>query len=331
MASTKFSGADLRNDLLEVILEDSILEFNPMAEKILTPVKVRKRDGHIPVKFSGNSGVRIFEDDLLRGEKGAYKRIFTTLGDDTFITKVRGIEMGIDQMEDEDYDDYIDNEIEAATDTRKELLIHREKRGADLLFSTTTFSGADDTQAVAALWTDPASKLRQDVNAAEKKIKKKCGLKKRKLSLVITDYIVDFILLNTEFIEAVKYVDPVEKLSDDQKHGYMRQYFNVKEVLIVDAIYNGSPLGKDGKDDAEFKDIWDRQYALLCYINVSGKWGPGVGASPVYTKNTNGKDVQVEDYDMKENDYHWIRSKECRGEKVFKKYGCLLTGVATAA
>lgn len=320
--SNRFGKAELRFDLMELINERDPSSFDPMADKILPPVIVRQTSGNIPVKDNGD-GSRLM--NIKRGEKGAYARgrnIFTSA---TYLTTVFGYEEPIDNMEDIEADELMDLE-ELNTEIVDETLeVHKEKRVADLLFNTGTFSGSNDSQTATAVWTLSTAKIRQDdIWPAANKLKKKSRVKRKQLSFIATIDTIDNIMLTDDVREAVKFsgVRSVDEISRVAQLDYLAQFWQIKEVIQVDNQFNT----KGFDIDAEFTDLWNDSFALLAFLSpaTSGSnWGAGLGRQPFFAKATQGQTKVIESYDETTTDQFIIRAKHRMGENAFSKYGVL--------
>jgi len=326
LVTKRLNPANLRYDLMDYIDEVQPVLFTSIADRVAPSITVKSTSGAIP-KLDAAKGKQ-YGGDILRAHSGAYARGNWEAGSENYVTRVRGYEQSIDLMEDNEADEIFNLQKLNTRIVKEELLLYRDKRIADLLFSETTFSGSNDQQAATAAWDIIGSKTIPDINNAGAKMKKKKGLRKKQCSVIVTTNTIDDLRSNTDIKESIKYTGGavVERMTDNEFLIYLAQYWGVKEIIEADSIYSIDGL----EEDAVFTDIWSDSYCLLCYIAKGNSWHtPGVARQPMYTKVTAGKDMVIEDYTEVGTDQYIVRAKERRGQKAFSAYGVLMTGIKT--
>ena len=323
--SNRWGTADIRWDLMEIINERRPDIFEPMADRILPPVNVTTTSGNILLKHSGD-GKRLM--NIKRGERGSYKRGRNILSDTSFKTEVFGYEEPIDNMEDIEANEVLNLETTNTEIVQETLLVHKEKRVSDLLFSTATFSGPKDVKTATAVWSGASALIRKnDIWPAATLLKEKRGIKRQSLSLIMTIDNIDKILLTDDVRESVKYsgVNSLDEITRQAQLSFLATFFQIKEVIQVDSQYNSN--GFDIK--AEFTEIWSNSFALLAALSTSNRnrWGAGLGRQPFFGKATRGKEMIVESYDETDTDQFIIRAKHRSGETAFSDYGVLIESI----
>lgn len=323
ISSTRVAGANLRFDLMQYIDQREPVLYNPIADIVLPPIDVSRREASIPLMDAGIGKNLI---DNRRGENGSYKRGVWTLDSETYRTFVYGNELTIDNMEDTLADEILGMEKTNTEINRDLLLVNRDYRTASLVMNAANYPGANDNHTAGAAWNVSTADTTADIRGAANKIRTKKGVAQRELSLVLAWDLVMDLKKNTDIKEGVKYTggQPVDRMTESAFLVYLAQYWSIKQVIAGESVYNANGWNVEG----EFNTIWPASYALLAYLNPGTRtWGPGLGRQPSYRKNTAGRDYVIESYDDMPVDQRIIRAKECRGNTLFNRYGCLITGV----
>lgn len=315
-------GAKLREDLRTLVVESPMDEVQYAADKILPPISVVQPSGSIPV-LPTSAGMK--DLDLRKGERGTYKRSEWVWGKTTFTTAEYGYEELINNVQALEHADIFDEEVVAARIGYSQLRLAREKRVADAIFNTSTFTGTPNVQAAGTAWTTPASADPwKNFDDAYTKIKAKAGLPKSALTAIIPELAFRRAMKVDAVIENVKYTQNIEVLPMNQKAQFFADYLGVKNIHVVDSIIDSTPQGIEA---ADFGAIWDETMAMLAYLSPeSPSWKtPGLGRQPRWSKFA--KDVKVDSYDENNTDSRVVRTREFSGEAVNTTFGVLLTGV----
>lgn len=319
-----FKNTYEQRDEIKTLIEESPMdETKYVADKVLPPVMTTQISGDIPLN-SASAGAKLL--DLSRADRGAFKRTETMKGSDTYITREKGIEIPVFDIEALEYSDIFDAEVDAARESLQLLKLSTEKSVADALYNTTTFASGNDTQAVTTNWLDPAAKMYDDIDAAAKKIKAKRGISKGMLSLTLSEDVFNAVIRSTEVRSDVKYTSDINSESVQAQVKYLSAYLHIKEIILTTAVSDSTP---EGYDVPSFSELWNPDFAMLGLLSPQGNsWrGKGLGRQPIWSKFA--KDYKVESYDSNELAAKILRARSYRGEKIFKEYGCLLTGVSS--
>jgi len=316
------SGYTVRDDLKEIIVESPMEEIKFIADTILPPISVKNVSGQIPILSSG-AGMKNL--DTKKARRGTFKRSDYVYGGDSYNSFHYGYEEPVDEVEALELEDIFDEEIVAAEVAKNQMELAREIRVANTLFSTSTFDSASADQQTAGLaWDDVDCDIWTNVDDAYEKVRSKCGRTKSQLSLIVPEYDFRQGMRSTKVREDVKYTSDITSKPMAVKAQFLADFLGIKEIILADAVVDGQP---EGIKDAVFTGVWDVTQALLAYFAPpSNSWrAPGVGRQPVWAKFA--KDFKVESYDEKNTASRIVRVREHRGIKVFKKFGCLITGV----
>lgn len=315
-------GAKLREDLRELVIESPMDEIQYGADSILPPIPVSMPSGSIPV-LPTSAGMK--DLDLKKGSRGTYKRSEWVWTKDSYTTAEYGYEELINNVEALEHDDIFNEEQISARIGYSQLRLAREKRVANAVFNTTTFTGSANVQAAGTAWTTPASADPwKDFDDAYTKIKAKSGLPKSSLTAIIPELAFRRAMKVDAVMENVKYTQNIEVLPMSMKAQFFADYLGVKDIKIVDSIVDTTP---QGIEDAMFAAIWTETMAMLAYLSpASPSWKtPGLGRQPRWTKFA--KDIKVDSYDENNTDSRVVRTREFSGESINTTFGVLLTGV----
>ena len=317
----KYRGVENREDLKTLIEEVPLTLTNLQGDRILPTIPVKNSSGDMKILPAG-VGHKL--TDLARADNGGYSRTKYELAEDNFQTRVKGAEEEIDNIASLETSDIFSEEQMAGAIARNRLLLGREKRVADAVFNTTTFSGADYSTTVGTKWDQASADFREDIWAAHEKTRGRLKISLDQMDLILTtDRIRD--MINTlAGKENIKYTNAIDIANPATRMSALIQYIGVKSIIAVDSMGDVAGGGLEGK----FEFLWNNTMCMLAQLSpTAGSWrGGGLGRQPVFTKLTS--DYIMETYDEEANDKRIVRVKEQRGEKIFKGYGHLIKGIA---
>ena len=321
MADYKAKGVTIREDVKEVLDQRPKTEY--MADRILPPLRTRATGGEF-FYIGAGEGKKKF--DTRRAPDGTYNSGDYKLQKDVFSTAEHGFEMRVDLTEELAMKEIFDERVAASEMSLEALLIDREDRCSKALFNTTTFTGAGYTAAAAKLWSDKSADIKADIKIMSAPIKTRMGIGQKKLSLIVNADIVDDMISTIADQTNISSNVALELQDENTRLRAIVRYLNIKEIIEVSSLYDTTGLNTDS--DASFTDMWDPTMAMLAYVSpTTNSWkAGGVGRQPVWSKLTN--TYLVESYDDPKRRSEFTRCLDQRGEKVFKEYGFLMTGVS---
>ena len=317
----KSRGVEIRNDLKELLVEVPFDLANLKANIILPEIGVTETAGTmkvLPAKVAHKLG------DTVRADSGAYDRTTFNLAEDDFRTRLYGCEEAIDNIAELETSSIFSQEEVAGMMARNRLLLGREKRVADTVFNTTTFTGAGYTGAASKVWSDVTADFRDDIWEAHKKIRSRLMLGLGSMSLILTSDRIRDMIETLAAKDAIKYNVAMLLNNEASQLSALATYIGVKQIVAVDPM--ADKAGLDLKGDFDF--LYPNNQAMLAVLSGgANSWRiGGLGRQPVFTKLAS--DYLMESYDEEATDTRVVRAKEYRGQKVFKDYGFLLTGIA---
>ena len=276
-----------------------------------------------------DAGIGSKRTDSRRAPNGTFNSIGFGLQDNSFVTAEYGIVSFSEESESNILSDIIDLAATAGEVSYDTVMLEREARVSEAVFNTTTFSGADYTLTIASAdqWNKTTSKVREHITSASKYLRKRFGVTRSQLELVLSDLLLDDIIDVMAQDSTLIYQNSIRTDSREVQVALATVYLKIGNIIEVTSMFDAKGEGQKG---AEFNPMWRADYAMLGLISDSGKsWKGSLGRQPVYTKHS--KDFKVStmyDWDTKTTK---VRTEEYRGTFVDKKYGFLLTNCVTLA
>ena len=314
-----YKGTALRNDVKDIIEESPMDLVEYQASMVLPELPVKEKSGLIPV-LSTSAGMK--QLDLKRAPRSTFKRAEWVWGNKTYASFEYGYEEPIDNVEALENEDIFDEEVVAGNIARSQLFLAREKRVADAVFNTTTFTGASNFFNVTNEWDDATSATPYaDITTAHDKLFAKSGIPRAQCHLLINEVIFRNIMRSDKVRADVKYTKDIGSAPLVEKAAYLAAFFGIKAVHVTTSFVDSTALGVE---NATFSRLWDNEYAMFYFPcpNVNSWRVKGLGRQPVYAKFAD--DYKLEDYPEPQTDSLIIRAREFRGEFVNPQFGVLI-------
>lgn len=284
-------------------------------------------------KSSGKFG-RIPIEQLLqnrsteRAPGSGYNRGKYTFKDESFATTEHGAEEPVDDREAQLYADYFDAEVVAAARAEDAVLRNAEKRVADLLFSTSTFSGKTTAITSGQEWNVySAAKPIDVVEAAVRSIWSVSGLWAN--ALVINRHVFRDLRNCEQIIERIH----AQGAGSDVKPAnitaaMLAQCFDLERVIVAGSAKAGS---NEGQTFSAAK-IWSDDYALVCRVATTNDIRePCVGRIFHWSEDGSTVTGTVETYRDETVRSDIVRVRHDVDEKLlYAEAGHLLTGITAA-
>ena len=193
-----------------------------------------------------------------RAPRSGYNRDGFEAKDKTFNCEEFGLEGILDDSERALYATDFDAELTSVQITMRRVMQAQEKRIADMIFNTVTWSGAAlFTDNSAAPWDTPASDVLGQIRTAKQKVKQNCGLLPN--AVIFNDINLDRLKSNTGVLEAIKYT---ARTTDQELMNALADLFGIPLVIVAKGIRNSA---KEGKPFVS-ADIWSDDFAMLAVI-----------------------------------------------------------------
>ena len=295
------TSVTFRGDLSAIANEfDDVQSAEMFVGRRIAPIfKTPESSGEYPIFNRENFKKR---KSTSRASDGSYNRITGEFGKGTFTTEEHGLEYPIDERKRMLYASLFDAEEAATRILRYSMLMDHEFRVRDMM----TGAGFTNTN-VATAWSDTTNAVPfTDIRTGIKALKRKCGVRKSSVSLVIHDDDLAEMLLTDQVIDKTKYTypgtQPAEISSDE-----MAAILGIKEVIVLESAYDSKEEGVTESDT----DIWTAGVMYLC---VLGKENdpidiPSLARTILWTKRAPDLPV-MESYDEPKIDANIVRSKD---------------------
>lgn len=292
MPSPSSSLSTLRPDLASSLEEFDLLMDSSgfISHRVLPVIDVGAQ--------SGNFG-KIPLEELLknrttkRAPGSAYNRGHWKFETGTFATEEHGFEEPIDDREARAYAAYFDAEVMATTRCQRIIAENQEKRVADLVFNTTTWTGASLTTSVSNEWDDATNATPiADVEAAVQKVYDGSGLWAN--ALVITRKVFRNLRNCDEVIERIHASGSGDRVrASDITVQQLAQVFDLDYILVG----GGSKNSADEGQAASVAPVWSGEYAMVCRVATGSDFRePCIGRIFHWSGDSSEIDGRVEMY-----------------------------------
>jgi len=229
-----------------------------VAPVIMAPVD--KKNGTLPnITASKTSGENL---DNVRAPGSAYNRDQVEINTDSYEVVGHGKEIPLPEEDIAWYSSVMDAEIVAAGKIKNDLLVEREIKVKDMIFNTTTFTGASlFTDVSSAPWDTAGSDAKGHIVAAKEKVRVNSGMMPNALIVGHATY-NNLIFTNTYFSTTV--LSGLAVPSPEQVKAAIEAILGLK-IIDADAIYNSAIEGQSYSGAY----IWPDDYAMIARIATS--------------------------------------------------------------
>lgn len=289
-----------------------------IASEVLPVFETAKKDSQFPV-MPREAFLKI--PNTKRAARGAYNRADYAFGSDNYQCEEDGWEEVVDDSEAALYSRFFD--AEAMATMRAMNIIQRayEYRVASAVFNATTFTA----HAVTNEWDDAAAATPlADVNAGKIAIRNATGLIANTLIIAYSTFLN--LGLSANVLGRIQYTNPgVER--GEIEAALLAKYFGVERVLVGGAIMDATAKGKSM---VTATDLWNNEYAMLCYINGGADLiAPTLGRTFLWTEDSPGM-LNVETYRDETVRGDVVRVRQSTDEKLLHvACGYLLSNITT--
>lgn len=205
--------------------------------------------------------------DTTRAPGAGYSRSKYTFSEASYATEEHGAEEPVDDREAKLYANYFDAEVIATQRALGVVLRNAEKRIADLIFNTTTWTGAEHTTAVSNEWdknhkTDAVPV--DDVNAAKAKVWDLTGIWPN--ALVISRKVFQNLRILDQIVDSIASAGAgFATRARDVTAEQLAAVFDLDMVLVAGGARNTAIEGQT----RSLAEIWSGEYAMVCRVATS--------------------------------------------------------------
>jgi len=296
-------------DLGEAFHEFSAEDMRFIAMDILPRKLLGKKAATMSVTKRKNLTI----PETKRANGATYGRIEWYMDDLAYACTNHGLEGQVTDEDVENYGSEFDAELEKTQGIKLKMQLAREKRVKELIFNTTTWTGAAlYTDYSSAPWDNIASDIIGQLRAGKEKVRANTG--RMPNSLIIGEGALNNMLKNTALIARFPGI-PI--LTESIFRSRLAELIGIQNLLVGQAIYNTADEGQDFSGG----DIWSDDYASLAVLgNESTPMVQGhLGRTIIWDQYTS--DIEyVESYREEQTESEIIRCKEFIDEKIFDAY-----------
>jgi len=293
----------------------------PLNEYVLTPdemigfaalpgLSLPKESAVIPI-ITREHMLRLSDGKRSRG--GDYNRVTAEFDELSYRCEEYGHEQLVGDDDRSFYASDFDADFQASTGLASMLMRGHEKRVADLLFNTSTWTGSDLYTDVSTVWSTVSSDIIGDVNAAKLKVSQLTGMACN--ALILSETAFNYLKSNTAISNSVIYT---RYPSDAQWRSNIAELLGLDYILIGKSRYNSASEGIAASTSA----LWSASYAMVARIANPGATltEPCLGRTIIWEPDSGSGPYVVESYrdDKKRGDV--IRVRHNVDEKVFDPY-----------
>ena len=325
MATPTSAPPTLRPDLAEFMEFDLENERKGyVALQVLPPVEVSLQSdnpGKVPLE------TLLQEADTKRTDRGTYNRINTKFETFAYATEENGIEVPIDDREKNRYRYLLDVERIANMKAWSVVSRNHEIRVADLVFNTTTFTGASLTTAITHEWDDATNCVPiTDVEAAVKKVYENSGLDAN--ALVINKQVFRNLRNSAQVIDRIESAGAGDATkARDITIQMLRELFDLDYIIVAGASRNTANEAKAATPTR----IWSGEYAMVCRIaETSDMREPCLGRTFHWSEDGSLIGGTIEEYEETQSRGRIIRCRHDTAEVImYPQAGHLLSNITT--
>lgn len=242
-----------------------------------------------------------------------YNRVELYMDDMAYACVDHGLEGQVTNRDKAKYANDFDAELEKTAGIKIKMLLAREKRIKDMIFNTTTWTGADlYTDNASNPWDDATKDIIGQVGAAKEKVRLNTGVPAN--ALIIGEATLQNILKNDDLIARFPGTAVINEVIIRSS---MAAIFGLQDLLVGQAAYNSADEGQD----ASMSDMWGDDYAMVAALGSEGlpMTEPQLGRTILWQEYVS--DIEyVESYREEQTKSDIIRVEHSVDEKVFDAY-----------
>ena len=251
--------------------------------------------------------------DTKRAADGTYNRVAMKVKDKNYSCEENGLEGPLSDDDRALYSSDFNAELATSNGVGRKVLQAQEKRIADLLFNTTTWTGAAlYTDYSAAPWDAAASDVRGQIRASMEKVRINCGMEPN--ALIINKTNLDRLKANTAIIDAIKYT---ARATDAEIVNALSDLFGIPNILVAKGIRNSANEAQTYSG----AEIWSDDYAMVAVIATDRESlaQPAVGRTFLWTGDSP-ENMVVEQYREEQTRSDIYRVRQHTDEVVIDAY-----------
>jgi hypothetical protein len=277
-------------------IADDILPVFPTAKEAATLSVVKRKTLTIP--------------ETKHADGATYNRIALYMDDLSYACIDHGLEGQLTDRQREKFRDDFDAEVEKVNAIKIKMMLAREKRIKDLIFNTTTWTGAAlYTDNSASPWDTATTDIITQVNAAKELVRQGTGVVPD--SLIIGEAAMQNLLKNDDVIGRFP---GATLITEAMIRANLAAIFGLQKLLVGQAVYNSADEGQD----FSASEIWPDDYAMVAALGAAGMpmTEPQLGRTILWERYIS-QLRYVEQYREEQTKSDIFRVEESIDEKIF--------------
>jgi hypothetical protein len=232
--------------------------FKFIADRVLPKYGVAKESATLSVLQRENTNI----PETKHANGAGYNRVDLYLEDMAYTCVDHGLEAQLTDRDREKFRDDFDAEVEKIKSIKVKMTLAREKRVKDLIFNTTTWTGAAlYTDNSAAPWDAAASAVIAQIAAAKEKVRLGSGVIAD--SLICGEAAFQNLLSNTGIIARFPGAPLITQAMIEAN---MSAIFGLDQLIVGGSVYNSADEGQTYSGT----DMWGDDYAMVAALGREG-------------------------------------------------------------
>jgi hypothetical protein len=305
----KSTHATPRADLGIAFHEYSPSRVRLIADLVLPKRGVKKKAATLSVIQRKNLTL----PETKRADGSTFNRVALYAKDMSYSCENHGLEGPLTDGARENYADDFDAEVETVNGVKFKMALARENRVKDLIFDTTTWTGADlYTDNSSYPWDTTTTDIISQVLDAKENVRLNTGVPAD--SMVIGEAALQNLLKNDDIIARFP---GANLITEAMIRANLSAIFGLQQLLVGQAAYNSADEGQD----ASMSDMWGDDYALVAALGREGMplSEAQLGRTILWTPYTADLDI-VEEYREQQTKSDIFQIEQCVDEKIFDEY-----------
>ncbi len=286
----EYSPASMR------FIADQVLPIRPVRQEASTLSVTQRKNLTLPETKHANGAT--------------YNRVELYMTDLAYACVDHGLEGQLTDRDRAKYADDFDAEVEKVAGVKIKMMLSREKRVVDLIFNTTTWTGAAlYTDNSGTPWDTVTTNVITQIGLAKEKVRLGSGVTAN--ALVIGQAAMENLLKNT--VLSARFPG-VQVITEEMLRVNMAAIFGLEKLIVGGSVYNSADEGQTFSGS----DMWGDDYAMVARLSADGLplSEPQLGRTILWERYTPDLDY-VEQYREEQTKSDIFRVEQSVDEKIF--------------
>ena len=315
VGAEKFAEYTYSNIHVDAMLSQFSIAYKQagfIAERVLLPVKVKKKSDKYPVWGRENFQV----PQTLRASGAKANIVKQSLSNDSYFCEEHALKTFVTKDERENQDDGLRLEEAAVAFVTQLIQLRKELKANALLFTAANYPAASKTDISGTQWNNNANTPFRNIKTAMRAVARLCG--KLPNTIIIPGEVMDVLEEHDDFLDRTKYSSR-DALTSDILANLLRLAPGGPGVVIGESVQNTEQEG----ETEVMADIWN-SHVLVAYIDPN----PALETQTLGVGFTTSDGRETRRWMEEETDNDWFQVLENYDHKlVSTQCGHLLTDV----